>query len=296
MTTLDEAALEAAEPQVPLRKRAWMQMRKKYVGTISGIILLVFIFVAIFAPLLAPYDPIEPNTAERLAGVSASHLLGTDELGRDVFSRILVGARASLFVGFVSTLMGAAVGTVFGISSAYFGGKYDLVVQRFVDALQAFPGLVMAMALVAVLGASLWNVTLAIMLSTVAIKTRVARSGALAVMASPYVEGARIGGCSDFRIMTRYVLPNAMAPILVSMSISLGGAILAESSLSFLGLGPPPPAPTWGSMMSGSARSYIQMAPWLALAPGIAITVVVLSFNLFGDMVRDLLDPRLRGL
>ncbi|MEX2374649.1 MAG: ABC transporter permease [Dehalococcoidia bacterium] len=275
--------------------RAATIAKKKYLGTASLILLVVFVLVAALAPVIAPYPYQLTDTSSRLQSPSFEHLLGTDVLGRDVLSRIMYGARVSLFVGLTATALGMLVGGTLGISSAYFGGRYDLIMQRFIDTLQAFPNLIIALTMVAVLGSSLFNVTMAITIGALAGKTRISRSAAFSVISNPYLDAARVVGCSNLRIMARYVLPNAMAPIIVITTISLGTAILAESSLSFLGLGPPPPNPTWGSMLSGNARSYMNIAPWLALAPGIAITLVVLSFNLLGDAVRDVLDPRLRG-
>ena len=269
--------------------------RKKYLGSISAVVIVVFILIAVFAPVIAPHNPLQVNTDDRLIGPSTTYALGTDELGRDLFSRLIHGSRVSLFVGLVSTLMGTILGVTLGLTSAYFRGSYDLVVQRFVDSLQAFPNLVLAMVMVATLGASLFNVTLAIALGTLPIKTRVARGTAMGIMGNTYIDSARAIGSTGTRIMVRHLLPNAVAPIIVMFTISLGAAILAESSLSFLGLGPPPPNPTWGSMISGSARSYMRLAPWIVMAPGLAITAVVLSFNLLGDAVRDVLDPRLKG-
>ena len=269
--------------------------RRKYMGTASLAVIVVFLGVAVFAPALAPYDPIAISGNEVLLGPGALHPLGTDDLGRDLLSRILYGSRVSLTVGVVSVVFSTTVAIALGLSSAYFRGRYDLIVQRFVDALQAFPSLVLAMVLVASLGASLFNVILAIAITSIAIKTRIIRGTALSLMENQYVDAARVIGATNVHIMFRYILPNCWAPILVLASATLGTAIIREASLSFLGLGPGPPHPTWGSMISGSARSYISIAPWVAIYPGIAITVVVLAFNLLGDALRDVLDPRLRG-
>ena len=280
----------------PSRLQSYLRIaRRKYLGTMSAVVILVLITVAIFAPIVAPHDPLAVDTDVRIQSPNLTYLLGTDELGRDILSRILYGSRVSLFVAIVSTLIGTAIGLSIGLTSAYFGGKYDLFMQRFIDSLQAFPNLILALVMVATLGASLFNVTLAIAVGTIPIKTRVVRGTALGLMGNVYVEAARAIGCSGLRIMVRHILPNAIAPIIVMFTISLGAAILAESSLSFLGLGPPPPNPTWGSMISGSARSYMRLASWIVLAPGVALTLVVVSFNLLGDAVRDVLDPRLRG-
>jgi len=269
--------------------------RRKYTGSISAVVIVVFIFVAVFAPFIAPHDPLGVHTSVALKPPSTHFIMGTDELGRDIFSRLIYGARVSLTVGFGSVAIGTGIGVLIGLTSAYFGGAYDLFMQRVIDALQAFPPLVLAMVMVTTLGASLWHVMLAIAITGIATRARVVRGTALSLQQNTYVDAARAIGCSNWRIMLRYILPNAWAPIIVLSTASLGVAIIAEASLSFLGLGPPPPTPTWGAMLSGSARSYMSIAPWLALAPGLAITVIVLSFNLLGDTLRDVLDPRLRG-
>jgi peptide/nickel transport system permease protein len=269
--------------------------RRKYMGTFSLIVILIFLFTAIFAPVIAPYDPLAVHTSQALKPPSRTYIMGTDELGRDVFSRLIYGARVSMLVGFGSVAIGTVIGVFIGLTSAYWGGSYDMVSQRFIDALQAFPPLLLAMVLVTTLGASVRNVILAIAITGIASRARVVRGTCLSLKENSYIDAARVIGCSNFRIMFRYILPNAWAPIIVISTAALGVAIIVEASLSFLGLGPPPPTPTWGSMLSGSARSYMSIAPWLALAPGIAITVVVLAFNLLGDALRDVLDPRLRG-
>jgi peptide/nickel transport system permease protein len=260
--------------------------RRKYTGTISLIVIVVFLVCAVFAPFIVPHDPLAVHTAVALHPPSSTYIFGTDELGRDIFSRLLYGARVSLWVGFSSVFLSTAAGVIVGLTSAYFGGAYDLTMQRFVDALQSFPGLVLAMVMVTTLGESVTNVILAITIVSIAGKSRVVRGAALSVMQNVYIDAARATGCSNLRIMLRYVLPNIWAPVIVISTASLGVAIIAESS---------PPTPTWGSMLSGSARSYMSIAPWLALAPGIAITLIVLSFNLLGDTLRDVLDPRMRG-
>lgn len=269
--------------------------RRKYLATASAFMILLLILVAIFAPVIAPYDPIEVDTPIRLQAPQLAHLMGTDELGRDIFSRIIFGSRVSLLVGLSAVTIGLVVGLILGLTSAYFGGRYDLLIQRFIDAWQAFPGLILALVMVAILGQSLLNVIIAISFTGIASKTRVIRGTALSVLQNDYVTSARACGCTDVHIMLRYVLANSLAPIFVVFSITVGGAILQEASLSFLGLGPPPPDPTWGAMVSGSARQLFNRAPWMLLAPGLAITMVVMSFNLLGDGLRDILDPRLRG-
>lgn len=269
--------------------------RKKYLGTASLAIIITFLAVAASATVIAPYDPLDVHTESALNAPGGAYILGTDELGRDLLSRLMYGSRVSLFVASGAVIISTIVGIALGLSSAYFMGKYDMIMQRAVDALQAFPSLVLAMVMVATLGSSVVNVMLAIAITTTAGKTRLVRGAALSVKQNQYVEGARAIGGSNLRVMAQHILPNIWAPIIVFFSLSMGAAIIRESSLSFLGLGPPPPNPTWGSMLSGSARNYMSSAPWMALAPGLAITLVVLSFNLLGDALRDILDPRLRG-
>ena len=290
-------ALEAqwVRPRVSPWKTLARTARVKYMGTISAVVIVAFIGVALFAEVLAPYDPIEVHADDALRAPGVAFLLGTDQLGRDQFSRIIYGARVSLMIGLLSVAIGVVFGIAIGLTSAYFGGKYDLIMQRFVDSLLAFPSLVLALVIVATLGASILNVTMAIAITLVATKARVIRGASLSIIQNQYVDAARSIGASNFRIITQYILPNVWAPIIVLFSVSLGSAIIREASLSFLGLGAPPPDPTWGGMLSGSARNYMISAPWMAIAPGLAITLVVLAFNLLGDAVRDILDPRLRG-
>jgi ABC-type dipeptide/oligopeptide/nickel transport system permease subunit len=297
MATVDAGALELQ--WVRKRPSAWKNLarlaRKKYLGTFGAVIIVFLVLTAIFGPMLAPYDPIGVNTDIALQAPTAAHPFGTDELGRDILSRIIHGSRVSLTVSLGAVGISVVLGIFVGLTSAYFGGKYDIIMQRIMDGLLAFPSLVLAMVIVATLGSSLANVILAIAIHPIATRSRVLRGTALSIMQNQYVDAARAIGSSNERIMLQHVLPNCWAPMIVLVSIALGTAILAESSLSFLGLGPPPPNPTWGSMLSGSARTYMSTAPWMAIAPGAAITLVVLSFNLLGDALRDILDPRLRG-
>ncbi len=270
-------------------------VRKKYVGSGGLFIIAVFITMAVFGPWLSPYDALDVQPAVKLQAPSTSHLLGTDELGRDVLSRLIIGSRVSLAVALGATLLSTILGILLGLTSAYFQGRYDLIVQRFVDALQSIPSLILAMVMVATLGASIATVMIAIAVASFAGGARLVRGAALGVKQHQYVEAAQGCGATSVRIMLRHIFPNIWASIIVFFSLSLGTAIIRESSLSFLGLGPPPPIPTWGSMLSGNARNYMTTAPWLAIAPGMCITLVVLSFNVVGDALRDLLDPRLRS-
>ena len=264
------------------------------IGAVSTVVLVMLIGSAIFASLISPYDPIS-TSRETFSGPGLSHLMGTDNLGRDIFSRILYGSRISLYVGFLAVTFGTLGGSFVGLVSGSIGGTTDLIIQRFVDALAAFPGIILAMAMIAVLGPSTTNALLAISLVILPNTSRVVRSAVMAVKLNMYVEAAESLGASPIRVMTRHILPNIFAPILILVSAAMGGAILIETSLSFLGLGTPPPDPSWGQMLSGSGRLYMERAPWMAIFPGLAITVVVLTFNMLGDVVRDVLDPRLRG-
>lgn len=285
--------------KVPLPQRLLKGLRRfcssKPLGAAGAGVVIIMALVAISAEVIAPHDPLQLNPRLKLMAPSATFVLGTDELGRDLLSRIIYGSRSALFIGFSVLATGTMFGVVLGITSGYFGGKFDLIVQRAVDAFQAFPFLIMALAIVAVLGQSLLNVILALAITLWPGVTRLVRGTTLSVKQEQYIDAARSMGAWDLRILLRHILPNVFAPIIVISTIQLGGIILAESSLSFLGLGTPPPTPTWGGMLSGSGRRFMELAPWMAVFPGLAITLAVLGFNLFGDALRDVLDPRLRG-
>jgi peptide/nickel transport system permease protein len=254
----------------------------------------IFVFAAIFAGFLTRYDPVSTNSALSLAPPSAAHILGCDFMGRDIYSRIIYGARISLAVGLGSASLGCAVGVALGLTSGYIGGWVDLVIQRLVDIMQALPVLILALVMAAALGPALDNTIVAISIPLIPYSARVIRSNTLALREMPYVEAARAVGMSEFRIAVRHVLPNTLAPLIVLATAQLGSAILVESSLSFLGLGIPEPHPSWGRMLSESAAEYVRTAPWLVIFPGIAISLVVFGTNLLGDALRDILDPRLR--
>lgn len=258
-----------------------------------GFILLVLI-TAIFAPLIAPYDPREQTPVDRLQGFSSTYWLGTDQLGRDVFSRLVYGARVALGIGVGAVLFGVAVGFPLGIIAGYLRGIVDDLLMRVMDALIAFPGLILVLGLVAARGASTTNLILAIGVSNIPWIARVARSQALAVREQEYVMAAGALGASQLRIMMSHVTPNSLQPIIVQSTLNMGYAVLAEAALSFLGVGVPPPTATWGSMLQFSFN-YLQQAPWLSIVPGTAIFLLVLAFNLAGDAIRDVLDPRMRG-
>ena len=270
--------------------------RRKPLGAMGGALMVLLILVAIFANLLAPYDPYETNPTEfRYAAPGGAYLLGGDDVGRDVLSRIIFGTRLALHVGIVSVVLGAIIGGALGISSAYVGGVFDLLVQRVIDAMMAFPGLVLALAIMAVLGSSVNNVIAALVIVFVPGITRILRSQGLSIKEMDYVLAARAMGCSSKRIMLRHILPNCVASLIVLSTITLGWAIIVEASLSFLGAGVPADMPSWGGMLSGAAQKLIQVAPWLIFFPGLAIALAVFSVNLLGDALRDVLDPRLRG-
>jgi ABC-type dipeptide/oligopeptide/nickel transport system permease subunit len=268
--------------------------RRKPLGAIALVVIVGMVLAAIFAGQLAPYSPYELST-DAFQSPNAYHLMGTDEIGRDVFSRVLYGARVSLFVGLIAVGLGTMLGSLVGLVSGYFGGVLDTVLQRIVDVIMAFPGLVLALVVISVLGTGTFKSTIAISVVIVPGAARVVRGVALSVKHRPFVEAARSMGCTEMQILRRHIVVNVIAPVIILASITLGNAILIEASLSFLGLGTPLPQPSWGAMLAGTGRRFMEVAPWLAIFPGLAISLAVLAFNLLGDAVRDLLDPRLRG-
>ena len=267
---------------------------QKPLGFVGALILVFISVLAVFAPWIAPLDP-NTLTVDFLKGPSAAHWLGTDTTGRDVFSRVVWGGRVSLLVGVTATVLGTGTGAVIAVATAYWGGKVDIVAQRFMDIIWAFPSLIVAMVLVFVIGSSTRNVIFAISIVVVPSAARVVRSQVLAVKEMEYTRAASAIGAGDWRIMLHHIAPNCMAPYIIVASITLGGAITTEASLSFLGMGIPPPTPSWGRDLFGAARQYAELAPWMAIAPGVALSLAVYGFNLLGDAVRDVLDPRLRG-
>jgi peptide/nickel transport system permease protein len=269
--------------------------RRKPLGALGGVVVLLLIALALGADLIAPYSYDQTISGARMQPPSARFWMGTDNLGRDMWSRIVYGARVSVTVGLGAVLLGTTLATLVGITSGYFAGRYDILVQRVVDAWQSFPFLVLILSLMAVLGPGRLNVIIALGIAGAAGASRVIRGATLGVVQNAYVEAARALGGSHLRIIVRYVLPNVAATIIVLATLGLGSAILSESALSFLGFGVPPPHPSWGAMLSGSGRSYMYRAPWMALWPGLAISVAVYGFNMLGDALRDVLDPRLRG-
>jgi peptide/nickel transport system permease protein len=271
-------------------------IRRRPLGALGALIVLLLVLAAVFAPVIAPYDPLDTNFIAILRPPSPEFLLGTDAFGRDLLSRLIFGARTALLVGFVSSFVGASLGALLGTASAYFGGKTDLLLQRVMDVFLSFPIVILAMAVVAVLGTGVWNVILAITIPAIPQVARVIRASALTVREMPYVESARAVGAGHWRIMSRHMLPNVLAPYLIMLTAFLGQAILLEASLSFLGLGVAEPTAAWGLMLRGAGVQFAERAPWLAIAPGLAISIAVFAFNLFGDALRDALDPRLRLL
>ena len=267
--------------------------RRKPLGAIGAVIILALLVMALFADRIAPYSYDE--SVARMKPPSARFWMGTDNLGRDVWSRVVYGARISVTVGFATVALATVLAIVIGVSSAYVGGTYDILIQRVVDAWISFPALVIILSLLAVLGPGLLNLILALSIIGAAGTSRVIRGATLSVMHNPYVEGARAVGAGHGRILLLYVLTNITATIIILATIGLGTVILAESALSFLGFGVPPPYPSWGGMLSGSGRTFMYHAPWMALFPGAAISLAVFGFNMLGDGLRDVLDPRLRG-
>jgi peptide/nickel transport system permease protein len=276
----------------------WTQLRffatRHPLGAVGAVIMAVFVLAAIFADWIVAFDPLSTNASISLAAPSAQHWLGADFMGRDMFSRIVYGARISLAVGIGSTTLGCVLGIALGLASGYIGGWVDLIGQRVVDILQALPLLVLALVMAAALGPSLQNTIIAIAIPLIPYSARVVRSNTLALRELPFVEAAKAVGMSEMRIALRHILPNTLAPLIVLATAQLGSAILTEASLSFLGLGIPEPYPSWGRMLSESAAEYVRTAPWLVIFPGIAISLVVFGTNLLGDALRDILDPRLR--
>lgn len=298
-TAIDRAGeLTAVVPAVPRHgvvDRVLRFARQQPVGFASALVIVATVLIAVFAPVVAPKDPLKVHRGQALEAPSREFWFGTDDLGRDVFSRIVYGARISLQVGIIAVTAGTLVGALVGLFTGYWGGLLDLLLQRVIDAIQAFPGLVLALALVSVLGPSLRNSMIAVAILLIPGAARLTRGVTLSAKEFQFVEASRTVGASDARILALHIVPNIFPPVLVLASIVVGAAVLIEASLGFLGLGVPPPAASWGNMLSGAGRQFFVMAPWLAIAPGMAIALVVLAFNLFGDALRDAIDPKLRG-
>jgi len=270
-------------------------IRRQPLGAVGALMVLIMVAAALFADQIAMYDPEINDFAAMLEAPSAAHLFGTDEFGRDIYSRIVHGARTAMTVGFSAAILGSTIGLFVGVSSAYFGGWVDNIVQRIVDVLMAFPAIILALTVVIILGRGVGPVIIAITIPMIPNCARVVRSSALAIREIPYVDAARAMGFGHLRIILRHISPNIMAPYLIMLTNFLGAAILAEASLSYLGLGVQEPTPAWGLMLKSGAEEYAESAPWAVIFPGLAISVAVFGFNLFGDALRDVLDPKLRS-
>ncbi|WP_454631444.1 ABC transporter permease [Bradyrhizobium cenepequi] len=269
--------------------------REKPFGAAAGVVFLIFVLAGLFADVLAPYGFNEINPIQRLKPPSWAHLFGTDNLGRDLFSRCLYGARLSVIIGFSAAFLATVISVLIGALTGYLGGRFDLITQRFVDAYMSFPELVILIAVVSVVGPGMPQIIGVLSLAFGIAGSRIIRGAVVSVREHMYVHASQSIGASTSRILWRHILPNIMPPIIVLFTTRVGAVILVESGLSFLGLGVPPPAPTWGGLLSGSGRTYMFQGPWLALAPGLCLTIVVYATNVFGDALRDLLDPRMRG-
>lgn len=267
---------------------------KRPLGFAGAAIIVVMALAALFASWVAPFDPLDIDYAAMMQAPGASHWLGTDAFGRDVLSRLLYGSRTALWVGFCSSFVGTTLGAVFGVSCAYFGGRFDLLMQRAMDIVLSFPLIVLALTVVAILGGGVWNVIVAISIPMIPRAALIIRSSALALRQMLFIEAALTLGSSHARVIFRHMLPNVVAPFLIMLTAFLGQAILLEASLSFLGLGVAEPTPAWGLMLRGAAVEFAERAPWMAFFPGLAISLAVFAFNVFGDSLRDALDPKLR--
>jgi peptide/nickel transport system permease protein len=300
VTNVSPIGLSAAgaDSQLPPRatrlRRAIAFCRHEVLGTLGLVLVVVMALTGLLAELIAPYNPTANDFGAMMEAPSAAHLLGTDQFGRDLFSRIVFGARTAMIVGLTSALIGGVAGLVLGVGSAYFGGMTDLIMQRIFDVLMAFPLIIMALAVVAIFGTGVQNVIIAITIPLIPRCARVVRASALSIREIPYVDAARAMGFGHLRIIMVHMVPNVMAPFLIMVTAFVGQAVLAEASLSYLGLGVQEPVPAWGLMLQGGTEEYATTAPWIAIFPGVAIVLAVLGINLFGDALRDTLDPKLR--
>lgn len=294
MSTLAQAAPRQCE-RGPLLAFLRRLFRDKPLGAAGAVICAIFLFCGLFADLLAPYGYNQIDPINRLKPPSLQFPFGTDNLGRDMFSRVLYGAQLSVIIGFCGAALATVVSVVIGVLTGYLGGKFDVVVQRMVDAWMSFPDLVILIVVVSVLGPGMWQVIVVLGFLYGIGGSRIIRGAVVSVREHTYVHAAQSVGAATARVLVFHVLPNVMPTVIVLFTMRVGAVILVESGLSFLGLGIPPPAPSWGGMLTGSGRTFMYLAPWLALAPGICLTLVVYGINVFGDALRDLLDPRLRG-
>ena len=281
-----------SSPRIEAYKAFWKRLRKNKAAVVGGFFILLFVIVSLIGPLLTTQDPTEVNILNKLESPSAEHWFGTDNFGRDIFTRIIHGMPLTLKVGFVSVALGGSVGVVLGIVSGYYGGRIDTIIMRLMDVLLAFPGILLALAIVSVLGGSLTNVIIAVSLFSVPAFARIVRGSTLSVRKLEYIDAVRALGASDFRIIFKHILPNVTSPIIVQATLRIATAVLTASGLSFLGLGAQPPAPEWGAMLN-DGRTYMKTAPHIIMFPGIMIVIVVLAFNIFGDGLRDALDPKM---
>jgi peptide/nickel transport system permease protein len=293
-------AVSQESPRIALYRPSWYEgvwslLRNQPLAAFGGLLVIIMVTMAVFAEFIAPHDPESITFEAMLSPPDSTYVLGTDQFGRDLLSRMIFGARTALFIGCIAAFTGATTGLVLGVASAYFGGRIDLIFQRVMDVFMAFPLIIMALAVVAIFGTGIQNVIFAITIPFIPRCARVVRSNALAIREIPYVDAARAMGFSHLRIILRHMAPNVMAPFLIMLTAFVGQAILIEASLSYLGLGVQEPTPAWGLMLQGGAEEYVESAPWVAVFPGLAITLAVFGFNLFGDAVRDTLDPRLRS-
>jgi peptide/nickel transport system permease protein len=276
-------------------QKVWELVRRKPLGAAGAFVVLFFLVIALFADFITVYDPIKNSYESMHVPPNAEHWMGTDQFGRDILTRIIFGARTALLVGFLASFIGSTLGLMLGVTSAYFGGRFDLVFQRIMDIFMSFPLIIMALAVVSIMGTGTDKVIFAITIPFIPRCARVVRASALAVREIPYVDAARTLGFNHKRIILRHMVPNVMAPYLIMLTAFMGQAILLEASLSYLGLGVQEPTPAWGLMLQGGAEEYAESAPWIPIFPGLAITIGVFAFNLLGDAVRDTLDPRLRS-
>lgn len=282
-----------SNPRIQSWKNFYSKLQKNKAAMVGGFLIVFFIVVAIIGPFITPYDPDTQIIVDKLATPSADHWFGTDHLGRDIFSRIIHGMKITLYIGFFSVILGATVGVFLGIVSGYYGKRTDMIIMRCMDVLLAFPGILLALAIVSVLGASLNNVIIAVAIFSVPVFARIVRGSTLAVKNLEYVDAIKVLGASDARIIFKHILPNVTSPLIVQATLNIATAILAASGLSFLGIGAQPPMPEWGAMLS-DGRNYLYNAPHVAFFPGMAIVTVVLAFNILGDGLRDALDPKMK--
>jgi peptide/nickel transport system permease protein len=298
---MTEAIEPISKPVTELKKRFVLVdlvirlVKEKPLGTVGGIIVLVMFLTGIFSNFLAPYGMNEVHPPDSLTPPSTQYFLGTDNLGRDMLSRIIFGARISMIVGLAGSGLSTLVAIIIGLISGFFGGKTDIILQRFVDGIMCFPPLFLILTVMAILGQGMAQVIFVLGISSGIRNSRVVRSAVIGIKGNVYIDAASAIGCPNRQMFTRHILPNIMAPIIIIFTISMGAMILSEASISFLGFGIPPPTPSWGGMLSGQARVYMMLAPWLALWPGLSLSIAVFGINMLGDGVRDILDPRLKG-